>query len=60
MINLRDNREVHDKEPFVPFGRVVQGMDVARAAIAARSANSEDQSRSACVSEAINPQSCGG
>jgi peptidyl-prolyl cis-trans isomerase A (cyclophilin A) len=29
VINLRDNREVHDKEPFVPFGRVVQGMDVA-------------------------------
>ncbi len=28
-INLRDNRETHDKEPFVPFGRVVQGMDVA-------------------------------
>jgi cyclophilin family peptidyl-prolyl cis-trans isomerase len=31
VINLRDNREVHDKEPFVPFGRVVQGMDVADA-----------------------------
>ena len=28
-INLRDNRETHDKEPFVPFGRVVEGMDVA-------------------------------
>jgi homoserine O-acetyltransferase len=27
-INLRDNRETHDKEPFVPFGRVVAGMDV--------------------------------
>jgi peptidyl-prolyl cis-trans isomerase A (cyclophilin A) len=27
-INLRDNRETHDKEPFVPFGRVVSGMDV--------------------------------
>ena len=26
-INLRDNRESHDKEPFVPFGRVVSGMD---------------------------------
>lgn len=31
VINLRDNREVHDKEPFVPFGRVIQGMDVADA-----------------------------
>ena len=28
-INLTDNRETHDKEPFVPFGRVVEGMDVA-------------------------------
>ena len=28
-INLTDNHETHDKEPFVPFGRVVQGMDVA-------------------------------
>jgi homoserine O-acetyltransferase len=27
-INLRDNRETHDQEPFVPFGRVVSGMDV--------------------------------
>ena len=27
-INLRDNSETHDKEPFIPFGRVVQGMDV--------------------------------
>jgi len=27
-INLRDNRETHDKEPFVPFGRVISGMDV--------------------------------
>jgi cyclophilin family peptidyl-prolyl cis-trans isomerase len=26
-INLRDNRETHDKEPFVPFGRVVSGME---------------------------------
>jgi homoserine O-acetyltransferase len=26
--NLRDNSETHDREPFVPFGRVVQGMDV--------------------------------
>ena len=31
VINLRDNREVHDKEPFVPFGRVFEGMDVADA-----------------------------
>jgi cyclophilin family peptidyl-prolyl cis-trans isomerase len=31
VINLRDNREAHDKEPFVPFGRVVEGMDVADA-----------------------------
>ena len=30
-INLRDNRDTHDKEPFVPFGRVIQGMDVADA-----------------------------
>ena len=30
-INLRDNRDTHDKEPFVPFGRVVEGMDVADA-----------------------------
>ena len=27
-INLRDNRETHDKEPFVPFGRVISGMVV--------------------------------
>lgn len=26
-INLRDNHETHDQEPFVPFGRVVSGMD---------------------------------
>jgi len=30
-INLRDNSSTHDKEPFVPFGRVVEGMDVADA-----------------------------
>jgi cyclophilin family peptidyl-prolyl cis-trans isomerase len=29
VINLKDNREVHDKEPFVPFGRVIEGMNVA-------------------------------
>ena len=27
-INLRDNHETHDQEPFVPFGRVISGMDV--------------------------------
>ena len=30
-INLRDNRDTHDKEPFVPFGRVIEGMEVADA-----------------------------
>jgi cyclophilin family peptidyl-prolyl cis-trans isomerase len=30
-INLRDNSETHDPEPFVPFGRVVEGMEVADA-----------------------------
>jgi cyclophilin family peptidyl-prolyl cis-trans isomerase len=30
-INLRDNSSTHDKEPFVPFGRVVEGMEVADA-----------------------------
>lgn len=30
-INLRDNRETHDKEPFTPFGKVVEGMAVADA-----------------------------
>lgn len=28
-IHLRDNSAVHDLEPFVPIGRVVEGMDVA-------------------------------
>jgi peptidyl-prolyl cis-trans isomerase A (cyclophilin A) len=28
-INLRDNSATHDKEPFVPFARVREGMDVA-------------------------------
>lgn len=28
-INLKDNSATHDKEPFVVFGEVVQGMDVA-------------------------------
>ena len=30
-VNLRDNSATHDKEPFVVFGEVVQGMDVADA-----------------------------
>jgi cyclophilin family peptidyl-prolyl cis-trans isomerase len=29
VINLRDNREAHDKEPFVPFGHVIEGMEIA-------------------------------
>jgi len=28
-INLKDNSSTHDKEPFVVFGEVIQGMDVA-------------------------------
>jgi peptidyl-prolyl cis-trans isomerase A (cyclophilin A) len=30
-INLRDNSATHDPEPFVPFGRVVEGLEVADA-----------------------------
>jgi peptidyl-prolyl cis-trans isomerase A (cyclophilin A) len=30
-INLRDNSEKHDVEPFAPFARVVEGMEVADA-----------------------------
>jgi peptidyl-prolyl cis-trans isomerase A (cyclophilin A) len=30
-INLRDNSEKHDAEPFVPFARVVEGLEVADA-----------------------------
>ena len=30
-INLRDNSAAHDKEPFVPIARVIEGMDVADA-----------------------------
>jgi len=30
-INLRDNSATHDVEPFVPFARVVEGMDAADA-----------------------------
>lgn len=28
-INLKDNAATHDKEPFVPFARVIEGMNVA-------------------------------
>jgi cyclophilin family peptidyl-prolyl cis-trans isomerase len=28
-INLKDNSSTHDKEPFVPFARVIGGMEVA-------------------------------
>ena len=28
-IDLRDNSATHDPEPFVPIGRVIEGMDVA-------------------------------
>ncbi len=28
-INLQDNSATHDAEPFAPFGRVIEGMDVA-------------------------------
>jgi cyclophilin family peptidyl-prolyl cis-trans isomerase len=30
-INLRDNAATHDPEPFVPFGKVIEGMNVADA-----------------------------
>jgi peptidyl-prolyl cis-trans isomerase A (cyclophilin A) len=30
-INLQDNSATHDREPFVPFGKVVAGMEVADA-----------------------------
>lgn len=30
-INLKDNSTTHDAEPFVPFGKIVEGMDVADA-----------------------------
>jgi cyclophilin family peptidyl-prolyl cis-trans isomerase len=30
-INLRDNSATHDPEPFVPFGKVIAGIDVADA-----------------------------
>jgi peptidyl-prolyl cis-trans isomerase A (cyclophilin A) len=28
-IDLRDNSATHDREPFVPIGKVVEGMEVA-------------------------------
>lgn len=28
-VNLKDNRATHDGEPFVPFAKVIEGMDVA-------------------------------
>ncbi|HYX31392.1 MAG TPA: peptidylprolyl isomerase [Pyrinomonadaceae bacterium] len=31
VINLRDNSETFDKEPFVPIGKVIEGMNVADA-----------------------------
>jgi len=30
-INLQDNSATHDKEPFVPLGKIIEGMDVADA-----------------------------
>ena len=30
-INLADNSATHDREPFVPIGRVIDGMEVADA-----------------------------
>jgi peptidyl-prolyl cis-trans isomerase A (cyclophilin A) len=30
-INLKDNRATHDKEPFVPFAKIIKGMEVADA-----------------------------
>jgi cyclophilin family peptidyl-prolyl cis-trans isomerase len=30
-VNLRDNSATHDREPFVPFGLVIEGLDVADA-----------------------------
>ena len=30
-INLKDNSATHDSEPFVPFGKIVQGMEAADA-----------------------------
>jgi imidazolonepropionase-like amidohydrolase/cyclophilin family peptidyl-prolyl cis-trans isomerase len=33
-INLQDNSATHDKEPFVPIGKVVEGMEVAESLFA--------------------------
>lgn len=30
-INLRDNSATHDKEPFVPFGKIIEGLAIADA-----------------------------
>lgn len=30
-INLQDNSATHDKEPFVPFGKIIEGLEVADA-----------------------------
>ena len=30
-INLRDNAATHDAEPFVPFARIIKGLEVADA-----------------------------
>jgi cyclophilin family peptidyl-prolyl cis-trans isomerase len=35
-INLADNAATHDNEPFVPFARVIEGMDVADALYSAQ------------------------
>ena len=32
-INLKDNASTHDGEPFVPFARVIEGMDSRRRAL---------------------------
>lgn len=28
-INLKDNSATHDKEPFVPFGKIIEGLEIA-------------------------------
>jgi hypothetical protein len=35
-INLADNAATHDNEPFVPFARVIEGMDAADALYSAQ------------------------
>jgi len=44
-INLRDNHETHDQEPFVPFGRVISVSDVRRS-FSNRAAHSRRNSQS--------------